>query len=75
MLRPIDIFKTDSDGNLLWRGAAETLIAAKAFINELADSTPGEYLVLDQRTGQRVRVVTGTSTAATAAGGLTTATA
>jgi hypothetical protein len=56
MLHPLDIFKTDPDGGVLWRGAAETLIAAKARIQTLAVSSPGEYLILDQKTGQRVLV-------------------
>ena len=56
MFYPLDIFKTDSDGGVLWRGAAETLVAAKACINKLAVSSPGEYLVLDQHTGNEVRI-------------------
>ena len=59
MFYPLDIFKTDSDGGVLWRGAAETLIAAKAHIQTLAVSSPGEYLILDQKTGQRQRVRVG----------------
>jgi hypothetical protein len=56
MFYPLDIFKTDSGGGVLWRGTAETLIAAKAHIQELAASSPGEYLILDQKTGQQVFV-------------------
>jgi hypothetical protein len=56
MFYPLDIFKTDPDGSVLWRGAAETLVAAKARIQSLALSSPGEYLILDQHTGQRVLV-------------------
>jgi hypothetical protein len=41
MFYPLDIFKTDSDGSILWRGAAETFVAAKAFIKKLAASSPG----------------------------------
>ena len=54
MFYPLDIFKTYSDGSLLWRGAVETFVAAKARIQTLALSSPGEYLILDQKTGQRV---------------------
>jgi hypothetical protein len=53
---PLDIFKTDSDGSVLWRGAAETWVAAKECIKKLALSAPGEYLILDQHTGRRVVV-------------------
>jgi hypothetical protein len=52
----LDIFKTDSDGGVLWCGAVETLAAAKVSIKKLALSAPGEYLVLDQHTGQRVLI-------------------
>jgi len=56
MFQPLDIFKTDSDGSVLWRGAAEDFGAAKRRIEELALSSPGEYLILDQQTGQRQRM-------------------
>ena len=29
MFFPLDIFKTDSDGSVLWSGAAEDFVAAK----------------------------------------------
>jgi hypothetical protein len=56
MVPCFDIFKIDSDGNILWRGAAESLVIAKAKIRKLAASTPGEYLILDQNTGKRLIV-------------------
>jgi hypothetical protein len=56
MFQPLDIFKTYSDGSLLWRGAAQSLVAAKLRIQRLAMSSPGEYLILDQNTGDRVRI-------------------
>jgi hypothetical protein len=56
MFYPLDIFKTDSDGSILWRGAVETFVAARARIHTLALSSPGEYLIFDQYTGQRILV-------------------
>jgi hypothetical protein len=56
MFHPLDIFKTASDGGVLWRGAVASIEAAKARIQKLALSSPGEYLILDQNTGQRVLV-------------------
>jgi hypothetical protein len=56
MFYPLDIFKADPDGTVLWRGAAEDLVAAKARIKKLALSSPGEYLILDQHTGQRFSI-------------------
>ena len=56
MFHPLDIFKTDSDGGMLWRAAAEDFVSAKKCIESLALSSPGEYLILNQRTGQRQRM-------------------
>jgi len=59
MSHPLDIFETDSDGGILWRGTAEDFKAARRFIEGLALSASGEYLILNQHTGQRqgMRVV------------------
>jgi hypothetical protein len=56
MVNPLDIFKSDSDGSVLWRGAAENLAAAKVCIKKWAVSCPGEYLVLNQQTGDQIRI-------------------
>jgi hypothetical protein len=56
MFHPLDIFEIDSDGGILWRGAAEDFKAARRFIEQLALSASGEYLILNQDTGQRQRV-------------------
>jgi hypothetical protein len=55
MVPPLDIFKIDG-GNALWREAVESFEAAKACIQKLARSSPGEYLIFDQHTGNRVSV-------------------
>jgi hypothetical protein len=56
MFEPLDIFRTNSDGSILWRGSVETLAAARAAIQKLAASAPGEYFILDQHTGKRISV-------------------
>ena len=56
MCYPLEIFKTEPDGGVLWRGAARDFESAKASVKKLALSSPGEYLVLDQHTGQRVLI-------------------
>ena len=56
MIQPLDVFSTESDGTLLWRGSAEDFVAAKRFIESLAASRPGEFLILNQVTGQRQRM-------------------
>ena len=50
----IDIFKTDGGGGVLWRGSFASLKAARARINELLISDPGEYFTYNQPTGHKV---------------------
>ena len=64
MFHPLDIFRVDSDGRVLWLGTVESFAAAKARIDKLGGSSPAQYLFLDQLTGRKVRVVLGTSTPA-----------
>jgi hypothetical protein len=64
MFHPLDLFRTDPDGHVLWLGAAASFADAKARIEHLERSSPGEYLILDQVTGQKVCVALGVSTAA-----------
>jgi hypothetical protein len=64
MFHPLDIFKTDPDGHVLWLGGVESFVAAKRRIEELARSSPGEYLIVDQITGHKVCVMLGVSTPA-----------
>jgi hypothetical protein len=62
MVPPLDIFKIDPRGGVLWCNAAATLETAKAHIQKLAVSSPGNHLILNQKTGQRVSVMpSGTS--------------
>jgi len=56
MAPSFDIFKIDLIGDVIWRDAAESLVAARVSIEKLATSFPGEYLIFDQKTGQRVFV-------------------
>jgi len=64
MVPPIDIFKIDGS-NALWREAVETFEAAKACIQKLALSSPGEYMIFDQHTGNRVSVTPSTQDGST----------
>jgi sarcosine oxidase gamma subunit len=64
MFHPLDIFRTEPDGHVLWLGAAESFAAAKARIEKLERSSPGEYLIIDQMTGHKVCLTLGISTPA-----------
>jgi len=50
-----DIFKIEKEGPL-WRGAANTLDEAKKRIQLLAKTEPGDYLILNQRTGEHLEI-------------------
>ena len=53
MTIPFDIFRKEGSGKVLWLGAAATIEDAKARVREIAVRAPGEYLILDQQTGNK----------------------
>jgi hypothetical protein len=55
MVPPFDIFKVDT-GSMRWLEAAEDLERAKARVQVLAASAPGEYLIFNHQTGKRVSI-------------------
>ena len=56
MLPPFDLFKVEKDGNLRWIEVASDLDRAKARAKSLAASSPGEYLIVNQKTGEKVSI-------------------
>lgn len=54
MLHAFDIFRVDSGGGVLWQGTQENFIRAKTHVQEVAVSSPGQYIILNQRTGEKV---------------------
>ncbi len=58
MTHPIDIFQMDSAG-VRWLEAAPNLEHAKARVKEFAANSPGEYVVLDQKTGNKIVIRSG----------------
>jgi len=53
---PFDIFQAEAGGTALWCGTAGTLEEARTYIGELSVDSPGEYVILNRRTGDRVIV-------------------
>jgi hypothetical protein len=49
----LDIFRVETDG-VRWIESAATLEDAKVRVQELAVRSPTEYLVLDQKTGNKL---------------------
>jgi hypothetical protein len=56
MLPPLDIFRVESDGHLLWRAAAETPETAQRRVRILMASEPGDYVIYCQETGGKTVV-------------------
>ena len=56
MVPSLDIFRIES-GGVRWCEAAATFETAKARIQKLVLSSPGNYLIFDQKTGVRIPVV------------------
>ena len=54
MTAPFDSFENEKSGAVLWIGSAITLEDAKPRILEIAMNTSSEYLVLNQKTGNKV---------------------
>jgi hypothetical protein len=54
MVAPFDVFKHEPDGCLCWCGAFQDLEAAKTKVRELLVSSPGEYFIFSQSTGNNL---------------------
>jgi hypothetical protein len=54
-LDPFDIFKMEQNGTVNWVRATSNFERAKSYVNEvLAVATPGDCLILNQRTCERI---------------------
>lgn len=53
MVHPIDIFEVEGSA-VRWIAAAPTVEEAKRRIKDLAPKSPTKFIVLDQRTGNKV---------------------
>jgi hypothetical protein len=56
MVPTFDIFKIHSIGGMLWRDAVESLVGVTVSIEKLTTSSPGEFVIFDQKTGQKIFV-------------------
>jgi hypothetical protein len=55
---PFLIYKVQSDGDLHFIDAVQSFDDAAARVRELGDSWPGEYIIDNEETGERVFVNT-----------------
>lgn len=56
MRPPFHIYRVQTDGSLHWMLAAEELEFAKARVKEFVTSSPGEYLISNEQTGEKLRI-------------------
>ena len=54
MFSSFDIFKIHSIGCVLWRDAVESPVGVRVSIEKLTTSSPGEFVIFDQKTGQKI---------------------
>jgi hypothetical protein len=56
VIPPLDIFKLEPEGQLLWKATAEDLATAKLNVKILATDSPGDYVIYSQQTGDKTIV-------------------
>ena len=59
MLAPLDIFIKMEDGTYVWKAAAGSLELAKSKVEQLATTSPGEYMIFSQISGNKIVVKNG----------------
>jgi len=53
MLPPLDIFRVENDGHLVWKDTAETLELARLRIKILMVAQTDDYVIYSQQTGHK----------------------
>ena len=56
MLAPLDIFIKTEDGTYVWKAAADSFELAKSKVEQLAVTSPGEYMIFSQTTQNKIVV-------------------
>jgi hypothetical protein len=51
---PFDIFRAERNGSVLWIGSAASVAEANARVQELGMRSPGDYVLLNQKTGDKL---------------------
>jgi len=59
MRLPVSIFRMRTDGTLHFVEEAQSLADARARVQKLAELWPGEYIISNQATGERVSIIAG----------------
>jgi hypothetical protein len=56
MLAPLDIFIKMQDRTYVWKAVADSFELAKSKVEQLAANAPGEYMIFNQTTGNKIVV-------------------
>jgi hypothetical protein len=56
LFAPFDIFRVDATDDLIWVEAVAELEAATARVAALMQARPCEYLILSQKTGNKISI-------------------
>jgi hypothetical protein len=54
VIHSFDIFKIQSGGQVRWQGTQESFLTAKKYVQKIIPSSPGQYIILNQITGDKV---------------------
>jgi hypothetical protein len=54
MIHSFDIFKIQPSGQVSWQGTQESFLTAEKHIQKIILSSPGQYIILNQITGDKV---------------------
>jgi hypothetical protein len=53
MFPSFDVLQIDDHGRVVWKSFVESVLAARMTIQKLMQSSPIDYLILDQSSGER----------------------
>jgi hypothetical protein len=56
LLRTLDVFRIQAEGGVRWLGSVENLEAAKALIKVQSAKEPGDFVVVDLESGDRMEI-------------------
>jgi hypothetical protein len=54
MTAPFDIFENEKTGTVVWLGSAATIEEARARVGQFSARSCADYLILNQKTGNKV---------------------
>jgi len=62
MIEPLDVFIKMESGAYVWKASVASLQAANSMVEQLATASPGEYMIFNQATNEKIVVMRDTST-------------